>query len=311
MFKRMLQEAIVLLFRPLIVREVWGWGKVYEIFIGGHKRNWLWKNAKKRTIRGKLNYLLMELDISQWTDRSTFFIGRWYDFPTQEILKQVLMKGDEVADVGANVGMFSLTARHYIGSEGTVYAFEPNPIPRAQLNRNIEINQIENILVYPVGLGETNGQFSLYVPNINSGEGSLAPVNYDNSEWYATQVEIRVGDDLLQQAALRLIKIDVEGAEVSVFKGITRLIDKHRPLIIAEYVPDHLNRFGNRIEEILSFAQLHSYKVFQMGETKTAAGYELSLIPVEGTEVEAGDILLGHQEDPYITSVQDHMTNRG
>jgi hypothetical protein len=44
----------------------------------------------------------MELDISWWADRSTFFLGRWYDLPAQKLLEQVLRGGEEVADIGAS-----------------------------------------------------------------------------------------------------------------------------------------------------------------------------------------------------------------
>ena len=196
MLKNLLQETVIFLFRPLIVREVWGWGRIYKTFIGDYTRNWFWKNAKNRRIRGKLNCLLMELDISHWADRMTFFLGRWYDLPTQKLLKAVLKKGDEVVDIGANVGMFSLAARRFVGDQGIVHAFEPNPFPRERLNHNIEINQIENIKVYPVGLSETKGRLDLYVPYINSGEGSLAPVNYEDGNFYQVKVEINVGDNL-------------------------------------------------------------------------------------------------------------------
>ena len=309
--KKLRQEMIILLFRPLIVREVWGWGKIYQIFVGDYEKNQVWENAKKRTIRGKLNGYMMELDISQWSARSAFFLGRWYDLHTQKLLVQVLKKGDEVIDIGANIGMFSLAASHIVGREGIVHAFEPNPRHLEQLNRNIEINQIDNIRVYPVGLGETDGQFNLYVPNINSGEGSLAPVNYGDDECDELKVTVKVGDDLLQETAPRLIKIDVDGAEVGVLKGIFKLINKQKPLIAIEYVPAYLNRFGNCIEDILAIADEHSYKAFKMDLAKVKGSYELSYIPIEGLQLEDNcAILLGHVEDPYISCFEQDQTRK-
>lgn len=302
--KKMLQETIIFMIRPLIFREVGGWGKLYKIFVGDYKRNDFWQNAKKRTIKGKLNHFLMELDLSRWSDRSTFFLGRWYDLPIQKLLEQLLSKGDEVIDIGANVGNFALSARNIVGSEGFVYCFEPNPEPRKKLNHNIQINHIENIKVYSVGLGKVEGSFSLYIPYINSGEGSLSsfPKNeYEKTQWYEILVDVKVGDDILKNAVPRLIKIDVEGAEVGVLQGISNLIDKHKPLIIAEYVPKHLSRFGNSFEDILSIAQQHSYKVFKLGLTKVNNKYDVSLIPFgDDNTDESCDLLLAYGEDPYI-----------
>ncbi len=306
--KTLLQEAVVLTFRPFIHQEVWGWGKIYELFVGDYKRNWFWQDAKQRIIKGKLNSFLMELDLSQWSDRSAFFLGRWYSLPIQKLLEQVLKQGDEVVDIGANVGMFSLAARNIVGSESRIYSFEPNPEPRKKLNRNIEINQIKNIKVYPVGLGEIEEQLTLYVPYINSGEGSLSRFSdheYEAEKCYEVKVEIKVGDDLLQAAAPRLVKIDVEGAEVGVLNGISKLIDRCRPLIIAEYEPKHMSRFGYTFDDILAIAQSHSYKVFKLSLTKFSGHYHLSIIPIiEKAQVEQPcDFLLGHAEDAYIQSI--------
>lgn len=308
--KILAQEALILAFRPLIVREMRGWRTMYKIFIGyNNQRDWFWQGRKKRRIKGKLNDFWMELDLSHWSSRFAFFVGRWYDLPTQLLLEQVLKEGDEVIDVGANIGMFSLAARRCVGSEGIIYAFEPNPNPRQQLQHHIEINQIENIKVYSVGLGETEGEFTLYVPYSNSGEGSLSGFPDDHPEkikHYKIQVDIKVGDDLLQKAAPRLIKIDVEGAEVSVLKGLSKLIDQHRPLILAEYVPEHISRFNKSFEDILLIAKEHSYKVFKLGSIKINGNHNLSLIPVKNSKIaKPCDILLCHTEDPYIQQIQD------
>ena len=79
------------------------------------------------------------------------------------------------------------------------------------------------------------------------------------------------------------------------------MIDKQRPLIITEYVPEHFTRFGNSIEDILSIAHGHSYMVFKMGLVKIATAYELSLFPIECSEIKGEcDLLLGPVEDLYI-----------
>ena len=296
--RNVLQETVILLFRPVILREIWGWGKIYNFFVGSYRRDWFWQDAKKQTIKGRLNDFLMELDISKWADRSTFFLGRWYDLPTQQIVKQVLNKGDVVIDVGANVGMFSLVARHIVGQEGFVHSFEPNPATRKCLNRNIEINDIDNIKVYPLGLGEVEGEFSLYVPHVNSGEGSLArfsDAEYEISKFYEIQIEVKVGDSVLREVAPRLIKIDVEGAEIGVLRGMSQLISRHLPLIICEYVPTHIHRFSCSFKDFRSIAQEHSYQIFKLGLSKIPGGYDLLLTPVEESELnESCDILLAH-----------------
>ncbi len=302
LIKALLQETIIRTVRPLTVREVPSWGKIYQTLVGDHTRNNRWQGARKRVVKGKLHSFLMELDLSKAAERSTFFLGRWYDIPLQQLIQQALTDGDEVIDVGANVGMFSLMARHVVGSKGVVHAFEPNPEPRKSLDRNIALNAIDNIQVYPAGLGETAGKYSLYVPDNNSEDGSLARLSQGRQE---IPIDIQVGDEILEKTAPRLIKIDVEGSEVAVLKGLARLIERYLPLIIAEYSPNYLHGLGHSFEDFRAIAQAHAYRLFKVGLTKGTDGYDLLLTPIEDTSDMQGacDILLAHGDDPYLQAI--------
>ncbi|MEM9265260.1 MAG: FkbM family methyltransferase [Cyanobacteria bacterium P01_F01_bin.13] len=305
MIKALFQETIILLFRPLIVREVPSWGKIYQTFVGDRTRNWFWQDAKKKVIKGKLHPFLMELDLSKASERSTFFLSRWYDIPVQQLIEQTLNKGDEVLDIGANIGMFSLMASHVVGSEGIIHAVEPNPEARQGLNHNIGLNHIDNIKVYPFGLGESEKKANLYVPDNNSEEGSLARVDNTSNGGDVIPVDIKVGDEVLQKIAPRLIKIDVEGSEVEVMRGLSQLIDSHLPLIIAEYSPTYLHSLGHSFDDFLAIAKEHSYRLFKVGLTKGADEYNLVLTPIEDADINGPcDILLGHGDDPYIQKIQ-------
>src|SRR5262245_49548095 len=127
LWRRPLQDLIVLAVRPYVRRELPGWGRVYAAMVGGYRRDWLWAAAKVRTIRGKRHGYAMRLDLSKWADRSAFFLGRWYDLNTQLLMSALLRPGDTVVDVGANRGMFALAASRLVGETGRVVCFEPNP----------------------------------------------------------------------------------------------------------------------------------------------------------------------------------------
>ena len=100
------------------MREYVGWGKVYSIFVGDYRRNWFWNASPIKTIRGKLHGYLMHLDLSNWSDRSTYFLGRWYDLELQLLMSDLIKQGDTVADIGANRGMFALVASRLVGDDG-------------------------------------------------------------------------------------------------------------------------------------------------------------------------------------------------
>lgn len=306
MVKTLFRSLIITLFRPLLQKEILGWGKIYNLVVGGYSRNWFWEGSKIRQARGKLNNALMELNLAEWKDRGTFFTGRWYDLPTQKLLDDVLKPGDEVIDIGANVGMFTLSARNLVGNTGSIHCFEPNPTVLAKLNRNIELNQFNNINVHSIGLSDIEDQFTLYVPHINAGEGTIGAFpesEYNKDECYEVLVDVKIGDNVLGKTSPRLIKLDVEGAEVNVLKGLNKLIDKCLPIIIAEYVPHHLSRFNHSFEDIQSIAQEHGYKIFHLGLVKESGNYNLSLTPIESKPEESCDILLCHVNDSYLHQI--------
>ena len=191
------QELICRWVRPYIVRELPAWGKVYSLLIGGWKRDSRWAGAKLKTIRGKLHGYEMTLDISRWSERYTYFLGRFYDLETQLFMKRFLRPGDRVADVGANVGMITLLAARLVGPEGVVEAFEPNPVCQRKVEQALVRNRIGHVRLHGVGLGAETSHGRLSVKSVNSGEGTLTPV--DDKSGFDTMHDVRVvrGDSIL------------------------------------------------------------------------------------------------------------------
>ena len=119
---RTMQSIIILTVRPYVIRELPGWGKLYA-FVAGHTRDWLWAGAPVKTIRGKLHGYVLQLDLSKWSDRSTYFLGRWYDLEIQLFMADMIGPGDTVVDIGANRGNFALAASRLLGNAGQSHLF--------------------------------------------------------------------------------------------------------------------------------------------------------------------------------------------
>ena len=267
------------LVRPYIRNELPGWGKLYDMFVGGYSRNDAWSGVPAQWVRGKLHGYEMLLDVSRWSPRQTFFLGRFYDLPTQLAVQMVLRDGDTFIDVGANEGMISLLAAHIVGPTGKVIAFEPNPVPRAALEAAIERTGICNVQLRALGLGAQTAELVLSVPRINSGEGSFGTPDYEDAELDRLTCPVRRGDDELRGEFPRLIKVDVEGFEAQVFAGLEATLSGARPVLVTEVVSQHLANAGSTAEALTAILEAHGYSGWRMSLRKRGGRHQLRLVP--------------------------------
>jgi FkbM family methyltransferase len=199
--------------------------------------------------------------------------------------EHLLRPGMITADIGANLGLYSLTIARCVGVDGLVYVFEPDPDLFTALRRNCEINGFPWIKCFNVALGEKTGRLSLRRSAFNSGDNRMQATSGVTDDGMAFDVDITTFDQLLGDDADRVdfIKIDVQGWELSVFKGMEKRLSNPRPLLILfEFGPDTLLGAGVNPADLLSFL--------------TDRGFELSLIdgraekPVKNTEEFAASV---------------------
>jgi FkbM family methyltransferase len=156
-------------------------------------------------------------------------------------------------DIGANTGYFTVLAALRVDSAGHVFAFEPNPAVRDQLQRHLVVNGINNrVTVSDVALADRNedsAQFFLSCWPENDGISSLTPAPETMARGGLRQestipVRVRTFDAWLQSTPvprIDLMKIDVEGAETHVLSGMRRAFETVPPRrIICETPPDSL-----------------------------------------------------------------------
>lgn len=274
---RFLQRVVTVIARPYIVRELPGWGRVFQLFIGDYRRNWFWRNALPVDVRGKRHGYSMRLDLSRWSDRATYFLGRWYALDIQLFIADVLKEGNVVVDIGSNRGMFALAASRIVGPDGSVICFEPNPSCRKILENEIAANSIGNIQINPCALGDRTSEMTLTVPNINSGEGTFGYSRYSPENTKAIVAGVRRGDDLLRGTSPNLIKIDVEGFERHVISGLCQTIKSYNPLIIMEVIPGHLVACGSTVDELKAEMRRLGYVPYKLGLVRKNWNYDWCL----------------------------------
>jgi FkbM family methyltransferase len=285
------------LIRPYTYLELPGWGKLFNLFrIGGGDKDHLWHAAPRKTIRGKWHGFLMELDLANWSERHTYFLGRYYDLATQLALKSCLRPGDRFIDIGANIGMITLYAAYLVGADGCVEAVEPNPACCERINRLIQLNGLKNVTVFPYGLADAPGTLTLSVVTAHTGMGTLAPVPEKDQHLISTQIAVPVatGDQLLSasEQPVRLIKIDVEGFECKVLRGLSRLMARFRPAVVTEAVPAHLARAGSSVAELFDLMKGHGYEGYALETSRHRLRHRLCLRKLSAAAELAGTDVL-------------------
>ena len=103
-------KTIIICVRPYVSRELFGWGRVYNFFVGGWRRDWFWKGAPTYITKDKVHGYDVALNLSFYADREEFFLRRWVCLEHQLLMKEKIKPGDTVIDVGANRGSFSSPA---------------------------------------------------------------------------------------------------------------------------------------------------------------------------------------------------------
>ena len=162
---------------------------------------------------------------------------------TRGIITRLLAPGMTFIDVGANIGLLTLAGARTVGSTGKVLAIEPVPLAFDLLNRGLAINELEHrVETKCQALGARPERREFFVSPVlghSSFLHSQALVNGSASE---IEVDVIPLDDLIPAGErVDVVKIDVEGAELEVLEGMSRVINDNPDLaIIAEFGPSHL-----------------------------------------------------------------------
>lgn len=150
----------------------------------------------------------------------------FYEGGTTSLILEGLEPGMTFFDVGANNGYFSLAAWSRLrDGGGAVQAFEPNPSSFARLAANVALNSAApHVICNQVGLSDHNGTARLfYHPSHDDGLGSLVRESEES-----IPIVVRRFDDLFPSPPRCIVKIDVEGSELAVLKGMRELFRQNQ-----------------------------------------------------------------------------------
>ena len=227
------------------------------------KQKFSGKNIPK-TVRTKHRFK-MKINVGDFIGRHIYLFGD-YESSVSKLFLSILEEGNNVIDIGANIGYYSLLSSSAVGENGKVFSFEASPLIYSKLQENIALNNAENIYAKSAAVGDKKGEVILFeADESHLGISSLRRLEGNNSREIHIEM-ITLNSSLSQFPTINLIKVDVEGAEMKVFKGIESIINRDFPFLIFEVTDHMLNQLGSSKTELLNWVREKGYDLYQIGD---------------------------------------------
>lgn len=191
-----------------------------------------------------------------------------FEAKLETFYSQLPLSGATVVDVGAHTGRHTIPLSKLAGIEGVCYAFEPAPAIRHQLAFNLAAEGLNNTVILPFALGESDRVAAFnFIPNIpqESGLKKRHIYNAVPSEFQQIAVHVCRLDDLLPSPAkVKFVKMDVEGGELDVLKGSIELLEIARPIVAFECGAACFLGYNANPDEIFEIFSSRGYTIFSI-----------------------------------------------
>lgn len=189
----------------------------------------------------------------------------WEPFETKYFL-EYLKKGNIILDIGANIGYYTLLFSKLVGDKGKVFAFEPDPDNFKMLRKNVDFNHCQNVILVNKAVTNKTGKINLFLDELNKGDHRT----YDSHDG---RKSIRVDsirlDDYFKDnhRKINYIKIDTQGSEGMIMKGMTKLLKSCKKIkIICEFWPMGLHKSGIQPRKYLNLLKRFGFKLLELSE---------------------------------------------
>jgi len=218
------------------------------------------KEFVKRTKWG----FLIKLDVSRDVDKH-FYWGE-FEFDTLKFYQNILKKGSIVFDIGANIGIYSLTASINIGDKGKVYSFEPSDWAYNRLIENISLNKFKNVEYFKIGVSDKKGIVKFYkcADDAYNSLGSRPMIDVKE----IIEIEVDSLDHFCEERKIKkidILKIDAEGADYLVLKGAKKIINSDSPpVIFCEFNKGISEGYSFSKDDLLLLLKELSYSIYEI-----------------------------------------------
>jgi len=250
-------------------------------------KEWLWRNwVEKYLLWRKSSYQVstvfgMRINITfpDQIQSYLYFFGIWEPEISSYILSKLKL-GDIFVDVGSNIGYYSLLASSRVGQDGQVFAIEASPSIFSELQKNITLNGITNVSTFNVAVTDDPKKVEIFKgKETNIGMSTI--LSEEASRRGAFREAVVSGQPLpkiIDESKLsraKFIKIDVEGAEWLVIKGMRDIVKNlgHDTEILIEINSQSVNELGGTVNELFDMFLSAGFKIFEIKNSYNVISY--------------------------------------
>lgn len=188
-----------------------------------------YKNSLNKLVKSKYGFMLCNR-FDKYVGNAIIQYGEYSDDEV-ELFTTLCITGDNIVEVGSNIGSHTLPLALHIGEQGKLYAFEPQRFIFQTLCANIALNSLNNVFCFQKAVGKKSD--ILFLPKVDYNKhGNFGGVSLqkDGEE----KVDVITLDKYLDIDHLKLLKVDAEGMELDILKGAKKTIKKYRPFLFVE-----------------------------------------------------------------------------
>ena len=185
-----------------------------------------------------------------------------FDPVEKDLIFKLAKQSEVIFDIGANIGWYSLNFG-ILKNVRKVYSFEPIPRTFEYLVKHIKFNNIDKIFPTNIALSDHNGEVEFFCTNLETGSSSMRNIQErENIETVVCKTQTLTDFVNTNNARIDMIKCDVEGSELFVFKGGQEVIKRDKPFIFTEMLRKWSAKFDYHPDEIINLLSEHGYRCF-------------------------------------------------
>ncbi len=236
----------------------------------------------------------------EYVSDQIFFYG-CFERPYVDLVAEALAPGMTFVDVGGHVGLYTVIGAARVGTSGRVITFEPSQRMFDILSSNVRLNRVsQQTKVFKAALSDRAGTAQLHVPTVNAAASLAVPLGPSVSE----PVQTVVLDEVLASLSLTsvdVMKLDIEGAELSALNGAKELLGGAcAPGVIQiELDERHTRRFGHSTVDVMAFLRSFGYDLFRLENAR--------LQPLPDTAAYAVDAIAVRRDRPAGQRLTDRF----